>query len=193
MAEAAIYPHLARFPSSPPDRSYGATQGTAAQRTFERFGTGSWAGVDSGIQRDHPHFLGYQTVNHHRERSASRLKGRAKPPLRRETGTHACRGISPGGMEKWKSSNRQGDCDREKTFNALAGRGFPYRASRGYRNLTAWRDGPAREAGRMKVSAGGGRPQTPGEQGAACPGIVREKNAARHGHEHTRRQPEPGL
>ncbi|MFC8045228.1 S8 family serine peptidase [Nocardia sp. NPDC057353] len=86
------------------DVSARTVKARAAQRSFGSFGDGIvWAVVDSGIQGDHPHFQGYDTL--HDPLVAELHRDFTDPggdPLVDETGhgTHVA-GILAGGLERW--------------------------------------------------------------------------------------------
>ena len=177
--QRAIYRIWPDFEAHPQIDVSGTTiKARAAQRTFESLGDGIvWAVVDSGVQADHPHFLGYETLKHESVKDLHRdfTVDSDDPGLALVDddghGTHVA-GIIAGGLEKWDSPTRK-VIATEKRFNvASADEGLPHRpASRGSRHQPPGRDGPAREAGQPKGARRRRRPQRTGEQGDACSGV----------------------
>jgi len=179
----AIYRIWPDFPARPQIDASGATiKARAAQRTFESFGDGIvWAIVDSGIQRDHPHFLGYQTVNHPSVNDLHRdFTDDSDDPLTDEDGhgTHVA-GIIAGGLEKWKSSTRK-VIATEKRFNvASPDDGFPIIEPREVTDINRLAGmAPHAKLVSLKVLGGGGDRNTRVSKVMRALAYVREKNAA---------------
>ena len=179
----AIYRIWPDFPARPQIDASGATiKARAAQRTFESFGDGIvWAIVDSGIQRDHPHFLGYQTVNHPSVNDLHRdFTDDSGDPLTDEDGhgTHVA-GIIAGGLEKWKSSTRK-VIATEKRFNvASPDDGFPIIEPREVTDINRLAGmAPHAKLVSLKVLGGGGDRNTRVSKVMRALAYVREKNAA---------------
>jgi serine protease AprX len=105
------------------DVSSSTIKAQAAQRSFNSFGDGIvWAVVDSGIQADHPHFAGYQTLTDdsvsslHRDFTSESDDPKLALIDQDGHGTHVA-GIIAGGLEKWQSADRK-VIATEKRFNA---------------------------------------------------------------------------
>lgn len=66
MKERAVYRVWPDFPVEPlTDRSVSTVKGDAAQRSFAAMGSGiNWAVIDSGIDKNHPHFEMYNSLVH---------------------------------------------------------------------------------------------------------------------------------
>lgn len=113
------------------DVSSTTIKARAAQRAFDSFGDGIvWAVVDSGIQADHPHFQGYETLTHDSVKDLHRdFTVNGEDPQRALVdldghGTHVA-AIIAGGLQKWQSSARK-VIATEKRLNVGAPEGgFP--------------------------------------------------------------------
>jgi subtilisin family serine protease len=179
----AIYRIWPDFPARPQIDASGATiKARAAQRTFESFGDGIvWAVVDSGIQGDHPHFLGYQTVDHPSVNDLHRdFTDDSDDPLTDEDGhgTHVA-GIIAGGLEKWKSPTRK-VIATEKRFNVGSpDDGFPIIEPREVADIDRLAGmAPHAKLVSLKVLGGGGDRKTRVSKVMRALAYVREKNAA---------------
>ncbi|WP_063040045.1 S8 family peptidase [Nocardia pseudovaccinii] len=90
------------------DQSFVTIKAEAAQRSFNAYGEGIvWAVVDSGIDRNHPHFLANETLTHPSVRDLHRTCPGDGPPVRDGAlldeeghGTHVA-GIIAGGLNGW--------------------------------------------------------------------------------------------
>jgi serine protease AprX len=102
-----------------------------AQRSFGAFGDGIvWAVIDSGVQADHPHFLGYDTLTDplvyglHRDFTQESNDPGLALTDKTGHGSHVA-GIIAGGLERWKPKDgKRNVIAVEKRFNsaALSGR-----------------------------------------------------------------------
>jgi len=182
----AIYRIWPDFEAHPQiDASASTIKARAAQRTFESHGDGIvWAVVDSGVQADHPHFLGYQTVNHPSVNDLHKdftVDGDAPGlPLVDEDGhgTHVA-GIIAGGLEKWDSPTRK-VIATEKRFNAGApDDGFPIVSPREVTDINRLAGmAPHAKLVSLKVLGGGGTRNARVSRVMRALAYVREKNAA---------------
>jgi serine protease AprX len=182
----AIYRIWPDFEMRPQIDASGATiKARAAQRTFESFGDGIvWAVVDSGVQADHPHFLGYETLTHESVKDLHRdfTVDDDDPQLALVDpdghGTHVA-GIIAGGLEKWDSATRR-VIATEKRFNAaLADDGFPIIQQRAVTDIDRLAGmAPHAKLVSLKVLGVGGNLNMRVSRVMRALAYVREKNAA---------------
>jgi serine protease AprX len=184
--QRAIYRIWPDFEAGPQIDASGSTiKARAAQRTFESFGDGIvWAVVDSGIQGDHPHFLGYQTVEHptvndlHHDFTTDSDDPKLALTDTDGHGTHVA-GIIAGGLEKWDSPTRT-VIATEKRFNvASPDDGFPIIEPREVADINRLAGmAPHAKLVSLKVLGGGGGRSARVSRVMRALAYVREKNAA---------------
>ena len=182
----AIYRIWPDFEMRPQIDASGATiKARAAQRTFESFGDGIvWAVVDSGVQADHPHFLGYQTLTHesvkdlHRDFTVDSDDPQLALVDSDGHGTHVA-GIIAGGLEKWDSATRH-VIATEKRFNAAsADDGFPIIQQRAVTDIDRLAGmAPHAKLVSLKVLGAGGNLNMRVSRVMRALAYVREKNTA---------------
>jgi serine protease AprX len=99
----AIYRVWPDFPVKPLiDRSVSTVKADAARRSYDAGGTDvTWAVIDSGIDREHPHFRTYETLGGESAELHKDFTPSGQEPLRDEYGhgTHVA-GIIAGGMSQ---------------------------------------------------------------------------------------------
>lgn len=182
----AIYRIWPDFPARPQIDASGVTiKARAAQRTFDSVGDGIvWAVVDSGIQGDHPHFLGYETLEHplvndlHRDFTADSDDPKLALVDEDGHGTHVA-GIIAGGLEKWDSPTRK-VIATEKRFNVGSpDDGFPIIEPREVADINRLAGmAPHAKLVSLKVLGGGGDRNARVSKLMSALAYVREKNAA---------------
>jgi len=184
--QRAIYRIWPDFEAHPQIDVSGTTiKARAAQRTFESLGDGIvWAVVDSGVQGDHPHFLGYETLKHESVKDLHRdfTVDSDDPGLALVDedghGTHVA-GIIAGGLEKWDSPTRK-VIATEKRFNvASADEGLPIVQPREVSDINRLAGmAPHAKLVSLKVLGGGGDRNARVSRVMRALAYVREKNAA---------------
>jgi subtilisin family serine protease len=182
----AIYRIWPDFEVHPQIDGSGATiKARAAQRTFESFGDGIvWAVVDSGVQADHPHFLGYETLNHESVKDLHRdfTVDSDDPNLALVDddghGTHVA-GIIAGGLEKWESPTRTVIATQKRFNPASPDDGFPIVQTREVSDINRLAGmAPHAKLVSLKVLGGGGNLTMRVSRVMRALAYVREKNAA---------------
>jgi serine protease AprX len=182
----AIYRIWPDFEVRPQIDASGATiKARAAQRTFESFGDGIvWAVVDSGVQADHPHFLGYETLKHESVKDLHRdfTGGSDDPNLALVDddghGTHVA-GIIAGGLEKWDSPTRKVIATLKRFNPASPDDGFPIIEQREVPDTNHLAGmAPHAKLVSLKVLGGGGNLTMRVSRVMRALAYVREKNAA---------------
>jgi serine protease AprX len=185
-SKRAIYRIWPDFEMSPQIDASGATiKARAAQRTFESFGDGIvWAVVDSGIQGDHPHFLGYETLTHqsvkdlHRDFTVESDDPQLALVDTDGHGTHVA-GIVAGGLEKWDSPTRHVIATGKRYNAASADDGFPIIQQRPVADINHLAGmAPHAKLVSLKVLGGGGNRDMRVSRVMRALAYVREKNAA---------------
>ena len=182
----AIYRIWPDFEAHPQiDASAATIKARAAQRTFESFGDGIvWAVVDSGVQADHPHFLGYETLTHpsvsdlHRDFTVDSDDPTLALVDEDGHGTHVA-GIIAGGLEKWNSPTRK-VIATEKRFNVGSpDDGFPIIEPRDVTDINRLAGmAPHAKLVSLKVLGAGGDRNARVSRVMRALAHVREKNAA---------------
>jgi serine protease AprX len=148
-ADRAIYRIWPDFESHPQiDASSITIKAKAAQRAFNSFGEGIvWAVIDSGIDQNHPHFHGYNTLNHDRVKGLHRdftvdTEDPASALVDTDGhGTHVA-GIIAGGLEKWDAPTTSDPAMSvivtEKRFNVASGEsGLPITQPREIKDISS--------------------------------------------------------
>lgn len=125
--ERAVYRIWPDFEVHPQiDVSATTIKAQAAHRAFNSFGDGIvWAVVDSGINGNHPHFVGYQTLTHGSVQELHRdFTSESSDPVTALTdelghGTHVA-GVIAGGLEHWADEHHT-PLVTEQRFNVADG------------------------------------------------------------------------
>lgn len=184
--QRAIYRIWPDFEAGPQIDASGSTiKARAAQRTFESFGDGIvWAVVDSGIQGDHPHFLGYETVEHptvndlHRDFTTDSADPKLALIDTDGHGTHVA-GIIAGGLENWKSTTRTVIATQKRFNVASPDDGFPIIEPRQVADINRLAGmAPHAKLVSLKVLGGSGDRTARVSRVMRALAYVREKNAA---------------
>jgi subtilisin family serine protease len=182
----AIYRIWPDFEAHPQiDASAATVKARAAQRTFESFGDGIvWAVVDSGVQADHPHFLGYETLKHasvsdlHRDFTVESDDPKLALVDEDGHGTHVA-GIIAGGLEKWDSPARKVIATQKRFNVGSPDDGFPIIEPRDVTDIDRLAGmAPRAKLVSLKVLGGSGDRNARVSRVMRALAYVREKNAA---------------
>ena len=185
-SKRAIYRIWPDFEMRPQIDASGATiKARAAQRTFASLGDGIvWAVVDSGVQADHPHFVGYETLTDksvkdlHRDFTVDSDDPQLALVDSDGHGTHVA-GIIAGGLEKWDSPTRHVIASGKRYNAASAEDGFPIIAQRVVADIDQLAGmAPHAKLVSLKVLGGGGNRDMRVSRVMRALAYVREKNAA---------------